>query len=423
MLQTSCSTTCPRLQSDYTEALAQEPTLIQGAINREGPVQFALAVKTDFLSRLGQKALEQAFEKALSTTRPVEVAAGRLLDMRLDARVLDLRLSADAACSRCLRVDATLDGKVFVDVPVLGPQMASLAGTLSTVAPLLIEPGENGSLILKLDTREASRLAGVRASTQLDQLPPSWARALQSSVSRLVETALSERLASVSLTHIQAPDLGIKDFRLVPTSFVTDPGSQSVIIAFTSNLPFRGGSAIDPLTLPRPADGQDITLAVRPAILGEALAVRMQQGTIARRYTLSGEAQPTGAAHITLNHFNIVAMNDPHDPNRHGLDLGFRVWTLGSTGSCFALNGKANGRIALKNGQLDTVLSDLSFSDSVLANPANWLSSQFLSEGKTIAQRPFDRNVLLAPGVAFQLKGQSLRVENDFVVLSATAGN
>ena len=411
--QSGCNQQCAQVKQDYTQALAQEATLLQDLEFQQGmPTHIGVGLRYKVLSDVAKKLLGKSLDQGLKIKTAVAIGGGKEIKVDLDGDALNLGFEPDPSCEACFRVVGDLGGKASVDIPLLGKRTVPLDGSLNLIAPVLLEALEDGKVKVKLDLNKIADHAGTFLQLQLEDLPEATSRLLKQPLTKEVFKRLTANLEPVELFTFSPPELGVPNLRVFPSEIKLIPASKAIFVGFTTNLPGvqpgQGLTAAQALQFP---ENENVAVSVQPSILMPAVTALMQDGKIPRRYTLQGQADPEGPTHITLQNLAIgekaeaVAGGEP-------LALAFRAWNM-MGGPCFWFDGVIKGLLALENGKLKidlqaVELTNASTAPELVKALSNWKTSEFADSTKTMIERSLTSPSIEIPGGKLILSPNSI---------------
>ena len=418
-LVAGCNGQCRQVRSNYQQAVQQETELSQELPSGEEAAQFGLALKTDLLNDIANKALQSTLKTGLQSLSKVDIGEGQKIDVRTSGDVVNLKIEASDACEHCFRLGGDLDGAVSLDVPLVGRQRANLEGTLSIVAPLIVARSKSGGGVLELDLSEAARIGKSSLNTRLSNIRSSWARVLQSKLSDILLEKLMEDLDDVELLSFDSPDFGIPGLEIFPVELVSDADSGTIFAGFATNITgLQSDIGIEPVT--ELEDDQNLALAFNPNLVAHGVSLMMQKDVVPRTYTTDGEPLRGGPAHASINAVRFTKGRVGELP----MLVDFQVFNMPDSGMCFSFDAQAEGRIALRGENLEVSLTELDITDASvpgLATATDWMQADFLQGGKRIVKESLDEQNLEVPGGKLAFKGVELELKKGTVVLKGVS--
>lgn len=418
-----CGAQCEQLRGDYQQALGQETdTFDIDPAGADHPIHFGVAFKTDLLNRVANAALDGALDRGLDVATTALQVGGQSIDVATRGDIVDLRVEASDACARCFRVSGELGGEVLVDLPVVGQKSASLGGSFSLVAPIIVTPTRTGGGQIQLDTDQLADIGQSSLTARLGDLPQTWAAALQNELSKLLLVGLKDRLEPVTLLTFDAPDFGIPGLTVVPVELVGDAKAGTIFAGFSTNISALRGqptSGVAPIT--ELGADEDIALAFKPDLVLHALSLMMQADVVPRAYTTEGRPLRAGPAKVTLSQFGFEEGPVGILP----MQLGFRVWNVGGDGPCFWFDGLARGRVAIRANTLEVSMTEVDITEASLpglVTATDWMQAEFIKGSKQIVKTSLSEDNLSVPGGAgLRFGGVGLRLADNAIVLTGKA--
>jgi hypothetical protein len=391
VLFTACSTDrSASVESAYESALAAEAESVSAptqqsaesdTANEDLDVHFGLALQRGAAGKLIKRGLKAEFARALAGTPGKITIAGRDIPLRIDTNLADVQLEADDSCPTCVRITGTLAGRFDVDLPLVKEDGdEAYESKFSVIAPLRFAPSEDAGVILLLDTSQVARVGGLFAETKIEGLPSKLQPIAQKGLEKVLSDKLLARFEPIELVSFGGVDFGVEGMQILPAALSYDTGSKTIYAGVATNL-----TGIDGGVEPIRSLSQDDAMAVRYhlQLLSSVLALKMQQGTVERRYSSDGRAEPEGPARVIVT--GLRHHDTPSDAAGTLLALDFDVYHFGKVGEDY--RASATAHIVL-NG--DTAVVDrieiLGDDDSRPGfNPDAWKSATFLNEMLAIA--------------------------------------
>lgn len=419
-LTSGCSTTCPKVQQSYSQALAQETELDESAELQERPVQFGLTLRTDLLNQIANIALRSTLQTGLNAVSNIDVGAGQTVGVQTSGDVLNLKIQASDACEHCFRISGTLDGEVDLQIPLMGEKRSKLGGKISVVAPILLAQGKHGGGVLQIDLASAARIGKSSLVATFGNLPGAWANVLQSKMSTLLLNKLLKNAQPIDIFSFEGPSLGIPGMEILPTRLVTDAKDGTIYAGFSTNIKgLQDAEDIDAITAL--ADDQNLALSFNPNLVAHALSLMMKKDVIPRQYSSDGRPLRGGPAHAIIN----AARFSKGRVGELPVELDFSIFNFGEGESaCYQFSGRAAGRIALRPDTLEVSLTDVDITDASipgLAKAVQWGQAEFLRGSKTIIRESLNPQNIAIPGAKLAFQGLSIQVEGGAVILKGVS--
>lgn len=412
LFQYGCAQQCAQVKSDYGSAISAEATLLKDLKLQQGlPTHIGVGLRYQVLSQVAARFLGTALDKNLDLTTAIPLGGGKNINVQLAGDALNLKFEPDKSCATCFRVVGDLGGDASVTIPLLGTRKIPLNGSLNLIAPLIMEALDDGSVKVKLDLTKLADYADSFLQMDLDGLPEATARLIKQPLTREVLARLSANLKPIDLFSFKAPDLGIASLRIFPSEFKLVPESKALFVGFTTNLPgVAPGQGVSSAQAVQFADNENMAVSLQPAILLPAVSALIQQGTIPRRYTLQGQADPNGNTHLTMK--NVSVGESSTKQGAEPLSLGFRAWNMAG-GPCFWFDALLTGLIDLQDGKLRVDIQDIQLTDASAAPElvralASWKKAEFVDRTRTLIERALTAPRIEIPGGALVLAPNSL---------------
>lgn len=394
-----CSSQCPQVRDDYSARLASEAPFV-ARDQAEAPTHFGITMRSAVLNRIVQLALNEGLNTALDITDTITLASSQTLSVKTDGAAADLAVYADKACDTCLRVAGKLDGQLSVKLPVLPIQKVPLTGSFSLVAPIEFARNTAGKSEIQLNLKKMAEIGKSSLDAEIAQLPPTWSNVLRAPVSQKLMAAVVAKLGNVSLFEFNGPNLGIEGFEVFPTTLKTQADKGLIYLGFGSNLASEAG--VDPVF--ELGAHEDTAFQMAPGILLPAIQAGLKAAKVPRRYDSDGKSMPQGPMHVTMG-----AVTSDATTQR----LGFRLSNLPDSGQCYWVDAQATTSVKVQNDKLSVQIDAVELKDSSLPGVvlaiANWTTSAFLEEGKTVVEKSLSADVLAVPGSTTRFKGVNLR--------------
>ncbi len=404
---------CQEVERNYERNLRAEPGMAQ--LTEDGAPHLAMAMRLDLFNDLAGGVITTAVQQALNSSGTLSVQ-GQSIPYGLSSSGANLRFDASDACDACLRVRGDLDGQVSATLPMVGEQRTPLSGSIDWTVPLGVSRDDDGHVSLFLDTAEAVRMGAPALQGQLTGLSGTWAQPVTNALLSELATVVARQVPPVRLVGFEMPRLGIAGLELTPSLFHLDGSTNALVLGVRTNLPVStGGDANAVRQALALQDGQNIALAIDPQAVVETVRAGMQQGRIARRYSLSGEARRDGSSHALVDRLQVGSHPQSRDALALGLD--FRVFNFGSGFGCFSMDGLATSRLQVDGGRVALELEDVNFTGSRFADVANWGSAQFIDRAATVVTATLNESVVLTPEVGMNLRGDRVSAEAGMLVL------
>lgn len=406
---------CDDVRRDYERAATSQSGLV--ALSDDGAPHLAMAIRLDLLNDLTSSLIDTAVGNALSIDGNLNVAGGQSVGYGLTGTGADLRLDASSACTACLRIRGGIDGSVRATLPVLGQRSSPLTGQIDWTVPLSVGLDDDGAIAVFIDTAEALRMGTPGIQARVDAFPSQWSNLIASALIPELADAVARHVDPIRLFGYKSPNLGINGLEMAPSLLVFDAASNAMILGVRTNLPVAtsrstGQDVVNALSL---SEGQNIAMGVQPGAVLGAATLAMQQNRIARRYSLTGEARRDGPAHAVLDNFRASA--HPRSADALALGLDFRLFNFGSGWACGAMTGNAVSRLLIQNGRVELDVESVEFSDSLLADAANWGSAQFIQHTQGVVRHTLNDDIVLSPGVGMSMSGDRVSTEAGMLVL------
>ena len=439
LLQSGCAQQCKQVSSDYQRALTNEGQLT--AVDEAQPTtpttHVGVGVRLNLLSTVAQNLISKQLGQELNFLSKMPLGGGKVVDVAMEGDALNLKFEQDKACPTCFRLGGNLGGTLAVTVPILGKQKIPLGGSLKLVAPIVFETDTQNVITIRFDTQKFADYAQSAIDLQLDGLPSSVATAIRQPLTKKIMTQLSSKLKPVKLFSFKSPDFGIAGMRVMPAEMAFHPKNNAIFIGFNTNLPgLEEAGGLTALTALDFADGENLAVALQPAVLKSAISLLMKDGKIPRRYTTDGKASESGPAHVTLNTVRIVngrggkgqSQGQPSggkSTTNQDLDVGFRAWNLLGA-ACFWFDALVTGDITLKDSNLAVNLRDVKLIkssapgivDNLVKNLVNWKTSEFIGKTQELLNTTLSKPNITIPGMGnVQLSLSSLAKDNNTLVL------
>lgn len=411
-LGSGCATDCPKIKGQYDTALASESPFVEPAAQGDPPIHFGVAVRDELLNEVVDRAMRTGLEKALTFTDGIKLATGQNLGISTEGDVADLGLYPDKSCENCLRVDGRLDGSLSVKLPLLGAQKVPLAGTFSVVAPVKFGQTADGKAAVQLDLAQAASLARSKVNPQVQQLPPTWWKVIESPLSKLMVDAITKDLGAVTLFTFRGFDLGIEGLQVTPARLVSDHERGVVFAGFTTNLA-ADGAALEPRT--DLGKNDDLAVGMDRRVLGAMSVALIKTGKLSRRWTKKGEPDPDGPIGVTLPE---VTLPDGGGDGKQPYSMSFRAWNTPDSGKCWWAQTEASGTIAAGDGgKLDVTVDAVKLVESslpgVFETVANWSTSRLLKRSAEVVTKTLTPEAVDFAGSNVTLKKSGLSVSGN----------
>lgn len=406
---------CDEVQRDYNRTVRRQASL--EPLSDSGAPHLAMAIRLDFLNELSAGALNQALKQALAVNGRLNVPGGQSIPYSLSAAGASLRFDASNACPRCIRVRGNIDGQVEATLPILGRKGSPLSGTMDWTIPLDVKRENDGKVAIFLDTAQAVRMGLPQIVGRLNGLPDSWSSVIATALNTELAERLSRSIPSLRLVGYQLPSLGINGLEIAPALFAFDAQSNALVLGIRTNLPVQvsARSESEYMRALSLSQGQNIALAIQPGAVLEAVRVGMQQGKVPTQYSLTGQANRRGPAHVVVDNFTAAEHSGGGDSL--GLGLDFRIFNFGADWGCFRLGGDARSRFSLRDGRAELEVEDVSFSGTGIANAANWASAQFIEQSQRVISYTLNDDIVLSPNMGMSLRGDRISTEAGMLVL------
>ncbi len=419
-LLTGCAAQCRQCRQDYSLALRREAHLDKKLASTKPPAQLGLAIRTDLLDDIANTALHTALKAGLAALSNVDVGGGQSIGVQTRGDIVNLNIQASNACNHCFRLGGNLDGTVALNIPYLGHKSTRLGGSVSVVAPLVLQRGQNGTAVLALDLPEAARIGKSSLTAQLTGVRQSWARVLQSKLSDLLLRKLLHGVHPVQLFTIHSPDLGIPGLQIFPVQLVTNARTHTIYVGLATNIDgMQRDPAIRPVT--NLAKDQNLALSFNPNLVVHALSLMMQKGVVPRDYDTHGRPVRAGSAHVSISGFRFTRGRAGELP----MTLDFRVYNFGRQSPlCFWFTGNAQGSIAIRGQNLDVSLTKVQITQSSvpgLVQASDWANAAFLQGGKRIVRKSLDDQNVNVPGGQLTFHGLAVALDGGAVVLKGAS--
>lgn len=438
--QTGCAQQCKKVTTDYEQVLSQEATLTEQAPQPDMATHVGLGIRFDIINQIAQRLLGQQLDGVLDLATKLPLGGGKVVDIDLKGKPLNLSFARDASCERCFHLTGDLGGSLSVTIPILGKQTIPLGGSLKLIAPIVFEQLANNKIIIKLDTKKFVDYAQNAINLELKQLPETWAQAIKQPLTNKLIAKLTEQLKPIELLSFQSPDFGIKGVQFTPSALAFEPTKKAIFLGFTTNIPGiatdRGIDLNKAITF---SDNENLAVALQPELIPTIVTLLMKEGAIPRRYTTDGKADEAGPAHVTLNAFhigaaqaNVGATTTPTTPqdgaqassSTNPLEINFRAWNLLGA-ACFWFDALVAGDITIENKVLKVSLQSIKLTDASIApsfikNVVNWKTAQFLEETKNLITKTLGEPKIELPGnTTMQLALSSLVKDPQTLVLKS----
>ncbi len=460
LFASGCEENCVSTKQSYRSALAAERTSLvdQDELSGDSPAQFGLALRGELLGDIANIVIQPTLEAALAVASRVRID-GELVDISSEGQVVDFDIEPDAACDHCFRIGASLDGALVADIPSWGEERANLGGSMAIVAPLLLERGDSADAALKLDLSALVDVGQSSLSARLGGIDSDIADMLEGPVSDLLLDTLKRNLDPVTIVEFDAPSFGIPGFEILPVQLVTDDTTGGVFAGFATNieaLNAPGATGVAPIT--DLAADENLALAFHPDIISHSLSLLMNDGQVARRYNLSGEANQSGNSRVTLDGFRVGhdVLPDVDDESDAGYEtdgdagygsadasnpsadagtappyvqnppdlpfaLGFDVFNISSSpdGLCFGFGAEAIGGVSVRENALTIDLLDMRFTSGYLQDSVNldsWIDAEFVQQSRTLVSQSLDKTTVTVPGTNLDVGAVGLDLRENAVV-------
>ncbi len=418
LTQTGCASDCDKIRKQYEEALAAEPQMLE-QVPADGPVQLGVVIRDRVLDEVVDTALRSGLTKALAFSDKVSLATGQSVGLKANADVAKLGLHADASCEECMRIDGRLGGDVEIRLPLLGIQKVPLTGSMTLVAPVVLETTNDGRGAVKLDLAKVAQVGKSHVDPEVTQLPPTWWKVIQKPLSNMMLEAVTKNLAPVTLFTFAAPDLGVDGLRVAPARVVTNAKRGTVFVGFRTNLPAASASELAPLTELAAVD--DIAVGVESGSATSFANALLTSGKLSRRWTADGKSDPNGPIHVTLREVTVRPGNADVAP----FDVKFRAWRIADSGKCWWSDVDATGKVTVADGmQMTAEIESASIVESSLAGVfepvANWVTSEFLLRTARVVTKSLDHEGTSFPGGKIDLTKGRLSSDGSAVWFKAS---
>lgn len=447
-----CDANCESTEKSYQQALAAEHTELAEpeSLSAESPAQFGLSMKTSLIGDILDIVLQPTLEAALGAISNIEIA-GQSVGLSSTGQLLSLAVESDSACEHCFSVGGNLGGRIRADVPGLGQHTANLGGSLNIVAPLVLGKGSDSAAALKLDLPAYADMGESLLSARLAGIDPTLVNMLEGPLSNLLSNTVARHLKPVTLFEFNAPSFGIPGFEVLPVELVTKGDTDTVFAGFATNieaLNAPGSPSVDPIT-DLGAD-ENFAFAFQPAIIPHALSLLMSDKKVARTYDLSGNADSSGNAHVTMGKFRVgpeVLESGAEDANNYSEDiessltrqsalgagdpdipfaLGFDVFNLATNDYfCFGFGAEAVGGVSVRENALAVDLVNIRFTNDTLQDNlvklSSWAGADFINESHNLVSQSLSRTSVAVPGTNMEFAGLGLGMRPNAVVLRANS--
>jgi hypothetical protein len=457
-----CEQYCASAEESYRQALAAEHTELAEPeeLSGDSPSQFGLSIKAGLIGDILNIVLQPTLELAMNAVSSVDVA-GESVDLSSRGQLLELEVAASPACEHCFGIGANLGGEITAEVDGWGSETASLGGSMSIVAPLLLERGEEADAALKLDLPAFVEIGRASIVAQLGGVDSDLADLLEGPLSRIFTRAIARHLDPVTLVEFDAPSFGIPGFEILPVELVTNGETGTVFAGFATNieaLNAPGAPSVAPIVDLGP--DENFAFAFQPAIISHSLSLLIDDGQVSRTYNLSGEAKEDGNAHVTLGDFRvgpevlrpssgvdadagysydtgysadaststefltyssaIGATAQPDIP----FALGFDVFNLTDNATfCFGFGAEAVGGVSVRNNALEVDLIDVRFTNDALQENlvelSAWAGADFIQESHNLVSQSLSKTTVSVPGTDLTFGNIGLGLRPNAVVLRA----
>jgi|GEM_PF-3300013 len=461
LLVSGCEEYCQSTERAYQQALAAEQTELAEpeSLSAESPAQFGLSMKTSLIGDILDIVLQPTLDAALGAISNVEIA-GQSIGLSSSGQLLSLGVESSSACEHCFSVGGNLGGRIRATIPGIGSKTANLGGALNIVAPLMLAKGDDSDAALKLDLPAYAAIGQSSLSARLSGIDSDLVDMLQGPLSNLLFNTVGRRLKPVTLFEFNAPSFGIPGFEVLPVQLVTKGDTGTVFAGFATNieaLNAPGTVGVAPIT-DLSAD-ENFAFAFQPAIIPHALSLLMADNKVARTYDLSGNADSSGNAHVTLGKFRVgpevllSAANDDDDftedvgysedtasedsllTQRAGLNendpdipfaLGFDVFNLANSSNfCFGFGAEAVGGVSVRENALEVDLVNIRFTNDTLQDNlvqlSSWAGADFITQSHNLMSQSLSRTSVEVPGTNLAFAGLGLGMRPNAIVLRANS--
>lgn len=362
---------CTTHQNNFEQSVAQEGQLDQVALEAAAfdpaNTQYPMAVL------ISQPAINKLF---------AAVAGQDLPDIPLSANVLGYNVGVTISpqlpliqiggvnnCVECLLTQVGMGLTFNIEGVTFG---GSGVGTYQF--PLLMTPRQDLASTSVVAGFDALEVLDLQLSVNLGNYPTDAILGFfKPYIERAVQNQIRTRFGQTNLVDLESWDIGDGDVKLVGHGPHIDAPTRSIVIGMHSNLLRPSSAVLD--WQPGLPEGADIGLQFHPELVQSMLGRLMNEGHIARSYTESGQADPSGAHQVTLNHMRAANDSDL-------LQTSFRLWRTGG-GFCGFADLQAGLGLRISDKQLKLQVQNVQVTDSagagqLLQYASSWAGSDFL---------------------------------------------
>ncbi len=406
IIHTGCAQQCAQLNQNYEQALTQESQLAEGQTLGAGmPTHMGVALRFDLVRDVARTLLVKTLSQKLDLSSNINIGSGKNIPVELSSDALNIGFEPDTACDTCFRITGDLGGDASVKIPLIGTKKIPLKGAFKMIAPIQFESSEDNTVKVRLDPSKISEYSQSFLDLELPGLPEAIGRALKQPLTNQLFAKLTSRLKPIDLFAFKAPEFGIKGIKLFPSQLTLMPKQKAIFLGFTSNIPgVAAGQGLNAEKAIAFGENENMAVAIQPRLIKGLVTILMQQDVIPRRYSMQGQSNPQGPAHVTLNQVMFASASDAPvagDP----LNIGFRAWNLfgESGGPCFWFDALVKGVVSLKDRKLlvnfeQVELVNASIAPQLVQGLANWKGAEFLNKTRTLIETTLSEPQITVPG-------------------------
>ncbi|QDG54677.1 hypothetical protein FIV42_29220 [Persicimonas caeni] len=407
------------VKEDYESAIASEKARLAAVDEEEEassdktyrdlPVHFGLAIQRGASSKLVKRGLKAEFARALGETPGSISIAGQEIPLRLDTNLADVQLEADDSCATCVRVTGKVLGRFDVDVPLVKEDGdEAYEGKFSVVAPLRFAAADNGGVTLLLDTSQVATLGGMFAETKIEGLPSKIQPIAQKGLEKLLSDKLLAKFEPIELVSFGGVDFGVEGMKLLPAALSYDTKSKTIFAGVATNLEGIDGGIGSVERL-----GQNDAMAVRYhlQLLTGVLAVKMQQGAVARRYDANGQANEEGSSRVIVK--GLRRLEADGDAAADAVALDFDVFHFGAKGKDYKAKGTARISMAGDKATVESVEFEGDDAPRTGLDTEGFKSAAFVAEALSLLDTTTTMPQIKVPGTSITVGTRLIQLDAD----------
>lgn len=404
------------VKDDYESALASEKARLAAVDEEEEassdesyrdlPVHFGLAIQRGASSKLVKRGLKAEFARALGETPGSISIAGQEIPLRLDTNLADVQLEADDSCATCVRVTGKVLGRFDVDVPLVDEDGdEAYEGKFSVVAPLRFAAADNGGVTLLLDTSQVATLGGMFAETKIDGLPSKIQPIAQKGLEKLLSDKLMAKFEPIELVSFGGVDFGVEGMKLLPAALTYDTATKTIFAGVATNVTGVDGGVANIERL-----GEDDAMAVRYhlQLLAGVMSIKMQQGAVARRYDLNGQANPEGDARVVVK-----GLRRLEGDAGNALALDFDVFHFGAKGKDYKASGTAHLTLTGDKAAVEKVEFTGTDTQGADLDAEGFKTAAFMTETLGLVDKTITMPEVTVPGTSISVGTRLIELDGD----------